>query len=167
MNTTRAGEHRPRALVLMSSDESTGDPDRPDRGRVKILRAADAFDRRDHVVSAAAYQLHIQAIASSAARDHPGFVPNEYLADLTGEGLDSPGANPAILATELCTANMWRRADGGYRVLDWPAVQASIEHVRELRTVDKPARNRETRAVKIAPSGASVHLAAPGPSLRR
>jgi hypothetical protein len=87
-------------------------------------------------------------MASSAARDHPGFVPDEYLAGLTGEDLHSPGANPAILGSELCTAGMWRRADGGYRVLDWPAVQASIDHVRELRTVDKPARNRERQAMK-------------------
>jgi hypothetical protein len=37
---------------------------------------------------------------------------------------------------------MWRRTDGGYRVLDWPAVQASIDYERELRTVDKRVRNR-------------------------
>ena len=167
MNTTQAGEHRLRALVLMSGGESAGDLDTPDRDRVKILLAADAFDRRDHVMPTAAYRLHIQAMASSAARDHPGFVPDEYLANLTGEELDSPGTNPAMLATELCTADMWRRIDGGYRVLDWPAVQASIEHVRELRTVDKPARNRETRAVKLARQGTSVPPAVPGPSLRR
>jgi hypothetical protein len=137
MNTTRAD-----ALTLTSTDESIPDRDRPSRTRVKI-RAADAFDRRDHEMSAAAHQLHVEAMASSAARDHPGFVPDEYLAGLTGEDLHSPGANPAILASELCTAGMWRRADGGYRVLDWPAVQASIDHERELRTVDKPPLPRQ------------------------
>jgi hypothetical protein len=155
MNTTRADEQRRgtrlRALALVSSDESTGDRDRPDRGRVKILRAADAFDRRDHVMSAAAYQLHVKAMASSAALDHPGFVPDELLPSFTGEDLHSPGADPVILATELCTADMWRRTDGGYRVLDWPAVQACIDHVRELRTVDKraPARKREHHVVNF------------------
>jgi len=84
--------------------------------------------------------LHVRATLGSAALDHPGLVPDEYLAGLTGEDLPSPGA---ILAAELCTAGVWRRTDGGYRVLDWPAVHASIEHVRELRAVDKSARNRE------------------------
>jgi hypothetical protein len=160
VNTTRAAEHqrgvRPRALALVSDAESAGDRDRPDRGRVKILRAADAFDRRDHVMSAVAYELHVKATLSSAALDHPGFVAVEYLTSLTGEDLHSPGASPAVLATELCTAGMWRHTDGGYRVLDWPAVQAGIDHVRELRMVDKPARNRERPAADIGPAGISA-----------
>ena len=149
MNTTRADEYqrgtRLRALALVSDAENAADRDRPDHGRVKILRAADAFDRRDHVMSAAAYELHVKATLGSAALDHPGFVPDEYLASLTGEDLYSAGANPGILAAELCAASMWRHTDGGYRVLDWPAVQAGIDHVRELRTVDKPAGNRSER----------------------
>ena len=147
MNTIRADEHqrgtRLRILALLSDAESARDRDWPGHSRVKFLRAADAFDRRDHVMSAAAYQLHAKATLSSAAVDHPGFVPDEYVASLTGEDLHSPDADPAVLATELCSDGMWRRADGGYRVLDWLAVQAAIDHVRELRTVDKPARNRE------------------------
>jgi len=146
VNTTRADRHqrgtRLRVLAVVSDAESAGDRDRPDRGRVKIIRAADAFDRRDHVMSVVAYELHVRATLGSAALDHPGLVPDEYLAGLTGEDLHSPGA---ILAAELCTAGVWRRTDGGYRVLDWPAVHASIEHVRELRAVDKSARNREPR----------------------
>ena len=143
MNTTRADEHTPlRLLALLSDADNAGDRDRPVRSRGRILRAEDAFDRQDHVMSAVAYELHVKATLSSAALDHPGFVPDEYLASLTGEDLHSPGANPAILATELCTAGMWRQADGGYRVLDWPAVQASIDHVRELRTVDKRPTRR-------------------------
>ena len=150
MNTTRADEHqrgsRLRVLALVSEPESAGDGDRPARGRVKILRAADAFDRRDHAISGAAYLLHLKATLSSAVLDHPGFVPDEYVASLTVEDLHSPGRDPVILAAELCADCIWRRTDGGYRVLDWPAVQASIDHVRELRTVDKPARNRRERA---------------------
>jgi hypothetical protein len=132
----------------MSSDQVTGDRGNPDHARLKILRAADTFDRRDHVMTAAAYQLHVTATAHSADRDQPGFVPAEYLASLTGQDLHSPAADPAALAAELCSAGMWRRVDGGYRVLDWPAVQMSVDHVRELRTVDKrpPARHRQHHA---------------------
>ncbi len=127
----------PPALAPTISDKGTADGDDPDHARLKILRAADAFDRRDHVMTAAAYQLHVMAIASSAARDHPGFVPARYLASLAGPNLRRPGVDPAILAAELCTVGLWRRTEGGYRVLDWPAVQLCIDHVRELRAVDK------------------------------
>jgi hypothetical protein len=132
----------------MIGDQGTAGRDDPDHGRLKILRAADAFDRRDHVMTVAAYQLHVRATASSAADDHPGFVPGDYLAGLTGQDLHSPGADPAILAAELCAVGLWRRTRGGYRVLDWPAVQACINHVRELRAVDKraPARQRQHHA---------------------
>jgi hypothetical protein len=147
VNTTRADEHqrgtRLRVLALISDAESAGDLDWPGRTRVKFLRAADAFDRRDHIMSTAAYLLHLKATLNSAVRDHPGFVPDEYVASLTVEDLHSPGTDSAVLATELCSDGMWRRTGGGYRVLDWPAVQGSIDHVRELRTVDQPARNRE------------------------
>jgi hypothetical protein len=40
-----------------------------------ILRAADAFDGRDHVMSEAACKLHVWGTADSAARNQPGFVP--------------------------------------------------------------------------------------------
>jgi hypothetical protein len=121
----------------MNGDLDAADRDDPDPVRLTILPAAGAFDRRDHVMTTSAYQLHLRATAASAVRDHPGFVPGGYLAGLTGQDLDSPGTDPAILAAELCTADMWQRTDGGYRVLDWPAVQACIDHVRELRAVDK------------------------------
>jgi hypothetical protein len=132
----------------MRSGNGADHRDDQDRAPLKILRAADAFDRRDHVLTAAAYQLHVRAMASSAAQDHPGFVPGAYLASLTAHGLYSLGPDPAMLAAELCTAGLWRRTGSGYRVLDWPAVQMSIDHVRELRAVDKadkrvPSRPRQ------------------------
>jgi hypothetical protein len=146
--TEEADEQTEPTLAPMTGDQGDAGRDDQDRGRLKILRAADAFDRRDHVMTVAAYQLHVRATASSAADDHPGFVPGEYLASLTGQDLHSPGADPAILATELCAAGLWQRTSGGYRVLDWPAVQACINHVRELRTIDKraPARQRQHHA---------------------
>jgi hypothetical protein len=149
VNTARGDEYqrstRLRVLALLTDAESARDRDWPGHSRVKFLRAADAFDRRDHVMSAAAYQLHAKATLSSAADDHPGFVPDEYVTELTGEDLHCSDADPALMATELCSDGMWRRTDAGYRVLDWLAVQAAIEHVRELRAVDKPARNPRSR----------------------
>jgi hypothetical protein len=141
----------------VSGDRGAGDRASSDHTRLKVLRAADAFDRRDHAMTVAAYELHVLATAFSAARDHPGFVPDEYLASLTGEDLHSPGADPAFLATELRTARMWRRIDGGYRVLDWPAVQACIDHVRELRAVDKRAPLRR-RASGLAAAAMPVTI---------
>ena len=79
MNTTPADQHqrgtRLRVLALINDAESAPGRDWPTRTRVKFLRATDAFDRRDHVMSAAAYQLHVKATLSSATLDHPGFVP--------------------------------------------------------------------------------------------
>jgi hypothetical protein len=153
VHITRADEHqrgaRPRVLALVTDAESARDRDWPGHSRVKFLRAADAFDRRDHILSGAAYQLHAKATLSSAALDHPGFVADEYVAGLTGEDLHTSDADPAVLAIELCTDGMWRRADGGYRVLDWLAVQAAIDYERELRTMDKPARRRERRGLGL------------------
>jgi hypothetical protein len=146
---------RPPALAAMSSDQGTADRESLDLTRRKILLAPDTFDRRDHVMTAAAYQLHVTATAHSAARDHPGFVPDVYLASLTGQDLHSPAADPPILAVELCTAGMWQRTRGGYRVLDWPAVQMCIDHVRELRAVDRraPARPYQLRHAQPEHSG--------------
>jgi hypothetical protein len=129
----------------VSSTNGADHREDPGRALLKILRAADAFDRRDHVMTAAAYELHVRAMASSAAQDHPGFVPGDYLASLTGQDLDSLGGDPAMLAAELCTAGLWRRTWGGYRVLDWPAVQLSIGHARELRAVDKVSKRPPSR----------------------
>ena len=126
----------------MSAGAGAADPDGPDHAGLKTLRAADAFDRRDHVMTAAAYRLHVSATAHSAARDHPGFVPDEDLAIPADQDQGGLGADPATLAAELCAAGMWERTDGGYRVLDWPAVHASIGHVRELRAVDKSIPKR-------------------------
>jgi hypothetical protein len=134
MNTTTE-PGRP-ALVPVNGDRGAAGRDDPDPAKPMMLRAADAFDRRDHVMTAAAYLLHARATADSAVLDHPGFVPGEYVASLTGQDLGSPGTDPAVLAAELCTAGMWRRTGGGYRVLDWPTVYACLGHVLELRAVD-------------------------------
>jgi hypothetical protein len=154
--TEKANEHRNGArlpaLVPMSSDGDIGNRDDPDDAGPIILRAADAFDGRHHVMSEAACKLHVWGTADSAARNQPGFVPDEYVSRLTGEDLNIPGAQPAILAAELCTAGIWQRANGGYRVLDWQVVQMCVDHVRELREKDKraPTREARTRADKMS-----------------
>jgi hypothetical protein len=131
-NEHRNGARLP-ALVPMSSDAGAGNRNDPDDARPIILRAADAFDSRDHLMTEAACKLHVWGTADSAARNRPGFVPDGYVGSLTGEDLEIPGAEPAILAAELCTAGIWERVDGGYRVLDWHVVQMCVDHVPELR----------------------------------
>jgi hypothetical protein len=90
-------------------------------------------------MSVAACKLHVWGTCDSTARNQPGFVPDEYVSSLTGEDLDSSGTDPAILAAELCTADMWERVDGGYRVLDWREIQTCVDYVRELQDKDKRA----------------------------
>jgi hypothetical protein len=127
----------------MSSDDRVGDRDDPGHARAILLPAADTFDGRDHVMSAAAYELHVRATRDSAAGDHPGLVPDEYLSSLTGKDLPSPGADTAVLATELCAAGMWEHADGGYHILDVWAIQVCIDHLREVRDKDQQAPTGE------------------------
>jgi hypothetical protein len=77
-------------------------------------RAGESFDARERVKSGAAWELHCRATADSAVYDHPGFVPDAYLVGL--------GTGTAALAAELCSAGVWERAGGGYRILDRDAV---------------------------------------------
>lgn len=87
-------------------------------------------------MSPAAFALHSSGTAFSAVRGHPGFVPDEYVATLTGADLDYPGADPRFLAAELCAAGIWEPVAGGYRVLHAEAVQVCVDRVRELREED-------------------------------
>jgi hypothetical protein len=88
------------------------------------------------LTSPAAEELRFLATAVSAVCGRPGFVPDGYLAGLAGDELGHPGADPAVLAAELCGAGIWERAEGGYRVLDEEAVQVCVDRVRELREQD-------------------------------
>jgi predicted RNA-binding Zn-ribbon protein involved in translation (DUF1610 family) len=63
-------------------------------------------------------------------------VPEEYLDELDGDELGHPGADPWVLAAELCGAGIWERVEGGYRVLDEEMVQVCVDRVRELREQD-------------------------------
>jgi hypothetical protein len=90
----------------------------------------------DGLMSPAAEQLRFLATAVSAVCGRPGFVPDVYLDELDGDELGHAGADPWVLAAELCWAGTWERAEGGYRVLDEEAVQVCVERVRELREQD-------------------------------
>ena len=87
-------------------------------------------------MSPAAFQLHSLGTAVSAVRGRPGFVLDEYLADLTEADRGSLGDDPTLLAAELCAVGIWEAVAGGYRVLDAFAVHVCADRVRELREED-------------------------------
>lgn len=92
----------------------------------------------------AAWDLQVMATAHSANCGHPGFVPDDYLEHLDGLNIET-----TITAAELCTAGVWERVDGGYRVLDWEAVEVCLDQIRQRRGEDPLAqawdRDNETR----------------------
>ena len=75
-------------------------------------------------MSRAAYDLQVQATAHSASCGHPGFVPDDYLEHL--DGLDRRDHDHGGRAVHC---GMWERVDGGYRVLDWEAVEVCLDQV--------------------------------------
>jgi hypothetical protein len=86
--------------------------------------ARESSGARERVKSGAAWELHCRATADSAVYDHPGFVPDAYL--------DGLGTGTAALVAELCSAGVWERADGGYRILDQDAVGRCQDLARQL-----------------------------------
>jgi hypothetical protein len=107
------------------------------------------------VMSPAAEQLRFLATAVSAVCGCPGFVPDGYLAGLGGDELGHPGADPQVLAAELCRAGIWERAEGGYRVLDAEAVQVCADRVRELREQDAWLAGLSDQVRSVPPVGAA------------
>src|SRR5580704_14701596 len=127
----------------MSSDEAADSAEDPGHLRFIIMHATETFDGRERVMSRAAYGLQVLATAHSASCGHPGFVPDDYLEHLDGLAIET-----TITTAELCTAGMWERVDGGYRVLDWEAVEVCLDQVRQRSGEDEQAlageRERET-----------------------
>jgi hypothetical protein len=115
----------------MSSDEAADDAE-----HVSFIRmsADDTFDGQERVMSRAAWDLQCRATSHSASCGHPGLVPDDYLEHLDGLSIET-----TITAAELCTAGMWEPVDGGYRVLDWEAVEICLDRVREHRGEDLQA----------------------------
>jgi hypothetical protein len=98
------------------------------------MPASETFDGQDRVISRAAYDLQVEATAHSASCGHPGFVPDDYLEHLDGLSIET-----TITAVELCTAGLWERLVGGYRVLDWEAVEVCLDQVRRRNGGDPKA----------------------------
>jgi len=92
------------------------------------MAAEDMFDGQERVMTKGAYDLQCRATSHSASCGHPGSVPDDYLEHLDGLGIET-----TISAAELCAIGMWKRVDGGYRVLDWEAVEYALDRVREIR----------------------------------
>jgi hypothetical protein len=92
--------------------------------RAPGARGGQSSGAREQVKSGAAWELHCRVAADSAVDDHPGFVPDAYL--------DGLGTGTAVMAAELCSAGVWERAAGGYRILDYDAVGRCQGLARQL-----------------------------------
>ena len=81
-----------------------------------------------------AYNLQVRATSHSATCGHPGYVPDDYLEHLNGLGVET-----TITAAELCAIGTSERVGGGYRILDWEAVEYALDQVRQLTGEDPRA----------------------------
>ncbi len=144
--------------------ETADDDEDLERPRFIRMWAEDTFDGQERVFTRAAYDLQVQATAHSARCGHPGYVPDDYLEHLDGLGIET-----TITAVELCAIGTWERV-GGYRVLDWEAVEVCLDQVRQDKGEDSRAlaweREHEARIQArmakpmVVPGGTS------GPPLR-
>jgi hypothetical protein len=73
----------------MSRGEAVGDAEDLEHVTFILMRAGDASDGQDRVMSRAAYDLRCRATVHSASCGHSGFVPNEYLSGLSMETVDA------------------------------------------------------------------------------
>src|SRR4029077_12691369 len=112
---------------------------------------------RERVTSGAAWELHCRATADSAVYDHPGFVPDAYLAGL--------GTGTVALTAELCSAAVWERAGGGYRILDRDAVGRGHDLARQLSgeaaRVRARIRARDHARAQLMPEMAEAMVVTP------
>ena len=132
----------------MSSEE---DQENPERARFIVIPEGETFDGQEHVMSRAATELQVLATGHSASCGHPGFVPDDYLEHLDGLAIET-----TITAVELCAIGMWERVNGGYRVLDWEAVEICLDQVRQRWGEDQQALawEREREALVSGPDSA-------------
>ena len=139
---------------------SSGGPadDAEDLARARSgARAGESSGARERVRSGAAWELHCRATADSAVYDHLGFVPDTYLVGL--------GTGTAALAAELCSAGVWERAGGGYRILDRDAVGRCQDLARRLfgeaARVRARIRAREQARAQLMPEMAEAMVVTP------
>jgi hypothetical protein len=119
--------------------------------------AGESSSAREQVKSETAWELHCRATADSAVYEHPGFVPEAYL--------DGLGAGTAVLAAELCSAGVWERAGGGYRILDRDAVGRCQDLARQLSgeaaRVRARIRARDHARAQLMPQMAQAMVVSP------
>ena len=127
----------------MSSEEDQEDAA---RARFIIMPEGETFDGQERVMSRAAYELQVLATGHSASCGHPLFVPGDYLEHLDGLAIET-----TITAVELCAIGMWKRVNGGYRVLDWAAVEICLDQTRRIRGED-PRAGWRARARRARPT---------------
>ena len=123
----------------MSRDEAAGDEGGLEPVTFIRMQAEDTFDGQERVMTKAAYDLQCRATSHSASCGHPGYVPDDYLEHLDGLGIET-----TITAAELCAIGTWERIGGGYRILDWEAVEYALDEVRR-RTGEDPQALAEER----------------------
>jgi hypothetical protein len=126
----------------MSSDEAAGDDGDLEPVTFIRMQAEDTFDGQERVMTKAAYDLQCLATSHSASCGHPGYVPDDYL-----EHLDGLGIEITITAAELCAIGTWERVGGGYRILDWEAVEYALDGVHQRSGEDPKALAEERLAV--------------------
>ena len=140
----------------MSSGGPAGDAEDLPRARSGAW-AGESSGAREQVKSGAAWELHCRATADSAVYDHLGFVPDAYLAGL--------GTGTAALAAELCSAGVWERAGGGYRILDRDAVGRCQDLARQLfgeaARVRARIRARDQARAQLMPEMAQAMVVTP------
>jgi hypothetical protein len=118
-----------------------------------LSRAGESSGARERVKSGAAWELHCRATADSAVDDHLGFVPDAYLGGL--------GTGTAALAAELCSAGVWERAGGGYRILDQDAVGQCQDLARQLSGKAARVRARIRARDQLMPEMAEAMVVTP------
>jgi hypothetical protein len=143
------------------------------------MAAEDTFDGQERVFTRAAYDLQVRPPLTPRC-GYPGYVPDDYLEHLDGLGIET-----TITAAELCAIGTWQRVGGGYRVLDWEAVEVCLDQVRQDKGEDPRAlaweREHEARIqarmaepMVVTPPcaacgtpAAHIELLAPRPAARR
>ena len=117
----------------MSSDEPADDEDR-ELAPFILMRAGETFDGQERVMSRAAYDLQVLATAHSGVL-RPPRVRARRLPRAPGR----PGRRDHDHRGGAVRHRHRERAGGGYRVLDWEAVEFAHNAVRQSRSEDPQA----------------------------
>ena len=115
-------------MVWPQGDDADGHGAQPLYVRFGGAGAAGA----DTLVSRTALRLHVYSVLASIEAGRPGLVTDAYL--------DAVTAETTVAAIELCTAGMWARVDGGYRVAEVETMRLAGEVHRQLAALTARCR---------------------------